>query len=212
MGMWTALPQQAYATYPRYSYSSHYQPRYTGPLASSVPAGVNGQVIPVSDTYEVTAARNAFFDAYQKQLAAVGAIGSYNPAVGAIGSYNPAVGAIGSYNPLYQQTPYGGIPSPGQAIYNPGQTTYNPGQTIYNPGQSIYTSGQTIYNPGQAIYSPGQAYTTTPFYAQTIPATVVVANGHVQDTPEVAAAKAQFFALYNQQAALAAAAPDVYNH
>ena len=39
-------------------------------------------------------------------------------------------------------------------------------------------------------------------------------NGYLADTPEVAAAKANFFHLYNQQAAAAAYAPDtdVYHH
>ncbi|KAK4317844.1 hypothetical protein Pmani_011083 [Petrolisthes manimaculis] len=49
----------------------HVQPRYTGPLASSVPAGVGGKIIPVSDTYEVASAKNAFFRAYDEQLARI---------------------------------------------------------------------------------------------------------------------------------------------
>merc|ERR1719369_1414464 len=35
---------------------------------------------------------------------------------------------------------------------------------------------------------------------------------HIPDTPEVAAAKAQFFATYRAQAAAAAAAPDIATH
>ncbi|XP_064085116.1 cuticle protein CP1499-like [Macrobrachium nipponense] len=147
----SALPHQAsYIPFPSYSYGGTYQPKYVGPLASSVPAGVGGKVIPVSDTYEVAAARQAFFDAYQKQLAAVGAYGRYAAA------------------PVYHHQ------APVHAV----------------------------------VHAP--AYLPAASYAHTIPSTVVVANGHVQDTPEVASAKAQFFHLYNKQAAAAAAAPDDY--
>ena len=50
------------------------QPSYPGPLASNVPAGVNGQIIPVSETFEVAAARDQFFRAYQNQLDTINAI------------------------------------------------------------------------------------------------------------------------------------------
>ncbi|XP_066942150.1 cuticle protein CP1499-like [Macrobrachium rosenbergii] len=54
------------------------QPKWTGPLASSVPAGVDGAITQVSETSEVSAARSAFFNAYQQQLAAVaGGSGRY---------------------------------------------------------------------------------------------------------------------------------------
>ena len=45
------------------------QAPYVGPLASSVPTG-----IPVGDTYEVAAARDQFFRAYQNQLNTIYAI------------------------------------------------------------------------------------------------------------------------------------------
>ena len=44
--------------------------KWVGPLATDTPAGINGQVTPVGDTADVTAARNAFFAAYNKALAA----------------------------------------------------------------------------------------------------------------------------------------------
>ncbi|XP_064083946.1 uncharacterized protein LOC135199722 [Macrobrachium nipponense] len=46
------------------------QPAYRGPFASSVPAGVDGRVTPVSDTAEVRAATNAFYRAYKAQVEA----------------------------------------------------------------------------------------------------------------------------------------------
>ncbi|XP_045101510.1 uncharacterized protein LOC123498473 [Portunus trituberculatus] len=56
------------------------QAPYVGPLASSVPAGIGGKVIPVSDTYEVAAARDQFFRAYQDQLNTIYAIRANRPA------------------------------------------------------------------------------------------------------------------------------------
>ncbi|XP_064085118.1 uncharacterized protein LOC135200418 [Macrobrachium nipponense] len=148
MGLCSALPYQAsYSAFPSYfSYSGAYQPTYLGPLAPSFPAGVhNGQLFPVSDTYEASAARQATLDAYQRQVAAVGAFGRL----------------------------------------------------------------ASVYNnlPHSLVHAPGQAYSTAP-YGQAIPSSpVVVRDGFVQDAPEVAAAKAQLFALYNQRAA---AAPGIY--
>ncbi|KAK3865797.1 hypothetical protein Pcinc_028617 [Petrolisthes cinctipes] len=46
-------------------------PRYTGPVAATVPAGVDGQIVQVPDTHEVMAARNKFFTTYNEQLAKV---------------------------------------------------------------------------------------------------------------------------------------------
>lgn len=124
-------------------------PRYVGPLASSVPAGVGGKLIPVSDTYEVAAARDQFSRAYKDQLNTINAI------------------RASRYS------------SPGY-----GYATYDPTVHVSHAGYSI----------------PSYSHTGVPT--------------PVGDTPEVKAAKATFFRLYNKQAAAAAAAPDdyVYTH
>ncbi|XP_068226285.1 cuticle protein CP1499-like isoform X2 [Palaemon carinicauda] len=173
MGLCSALPHQAYTSFPSYSYGGTYQPKYTGPLASSVPAGVDGKVIPVSDTYEVAAAKNAFFDAYQRQLAAVGAYGRY----GATPAYHHAPVHTVVHAPTHH------------VVHAPTH------HVVHTPAHHV------VHAPS---YHPAASYS--------VPSTVVVANGHVQDTPEVAAAKSQFFHLYNKQAAAAAAAPDDYVH
>ncbi|MPC89549.1 Cuticle protein CP1876 [Portunus trituberculatus] len=46
------------------------QPKWTGPLASKVPAGLPGSSAVLSDTAEVAAAKNAFFHTYSAQVAA----------------------------------------------------------------------------------------------------------------------------------------------
>merc|ERR1711970_1216856 len=56
-----ASPQQATVI--------HQQPRWTGPLAHTVPAGVQG-LTQVADTADVQAATRSFLAAYQAQLAA----------------------------------------------------------------------------------------------------------------------------------------------
>ncbi|XP_042857811.1 cuticle protein CP1499-like [Penaeus japonicus] len=73
-----ATPQQAV-----YRPSPAAQPKWYGPVAATVPAGVDGTITPVSDTQEVSAARNAFLNAYNAQVrATVGAapaVPSYTP-------------------------------------------------------------------------------------------------------------------------------------
>ncbi|ROT82493.1 cuticle protein BD2 [Penaeus vannamei] len=121
-------------------YGAPYQPKWTGPVAATVPAGVDGTITPVSDTYEVSAARNAFFKAYNAQLAAVGAYRYGTPAYHhATPAVHVSVAAPAAHHSVFT---YGAAPAP------------------------------------------------------------------VGDTPAVAAAKADFFRLYNLQAAAAAAAPD----
>ena len=73
--------QVAATTGPKATYNQWAQPapaynqqpttqKWTGPLATDTPAGLHGQVIPVGDTADVAAARNAFFASYNKALAA----------------------------------------------------------------------------------------------------------------------------------------------
>ncbi|ROT82491.1 cuticle protein BD2 [Penaeus vannamei] len=121
-------------------YGAPYQPKWTGPVAATVPAGVDGTITPVSDTYEVSAARNAFFKAYNAQLAAVGAYRYGTPA-------------------YHHATP------------------------------AVHVS----------VAAPAAHHSALTYGAAPAP---------VGDTPAVAAAKADFFRLYNLQAAAAAAAPD----
>ena len=78
-----------------YAYGSHAyrygQPRYVGPLASNV----DGRITPVSDTYEVAAARDGFFRAYQNQLATIYAIRATH-------GYDPVHGGHDSHgNPVH---------------------------------------------------------------------------------------------------------------
>jgi len=61
-----AAPQQAFQTV------VPVQTKWMGPVAATIPAGVDGTITPVGDTAEVAAARNAFLNAYRAQVAATG--------------------------------------------------------------------------------------------------------------------------------------------
>ncbi|XP_047478862.1 cuticle protein CP1499-like [Penaeus chinensis] len=146
LGVCSASLQQAY----NHGYN-YVQPRYVGPLASTVPAGVDGTITPVSDTYEVAAARGAFFRAYQDQLATIAAL-------------------------RY------GAPATHYAVHS---------------APAVHTAFPAGYSAGPVVHQAALSYGVP---------------GQVRDTPEVSAAKAEFFRLYNQQAAAAAAAPDYDAH
>ncbi|XP_042867842.1 cuticle protein CP1499-like, partial [Penaeus japonicus] len=86
-----AAPQQAlyHHAAPQQTFYAPVQPKWTGPVAATVPAGVDGTITPVSDTQEVSAARNAFLNAYNAQVRAT---------VG-------AAPAVPSYTPTYHHAP-----------------------------------------------------------------------------------------------------------
>ncbi|XP_068227251.1 cuticle protein CP1499-like [Palaemon carinicauda] len=105
------IPHQAHN--PVHHHSTHHQvhhhmaqhqpaqftPKWTGPVAATVPAGVNGAITPVGDTADVNAARQAFFNAYQAQLSAtVGAAPSFPQAVPV---HTPAHVPAHTFNPVH---------------------------------------------------------------------------------------------------------------
>ncbi|XP_066942155.1 cuticle protein CP1876-like isoform X1 [Macrobrachium rosenbergii] len=78
------IPHQAHNTFHHmaHHHQAQFTPKWTGPVAATVPAGVDGTVTPVGDTADVSAARQAFFNAYQAQLSAtVGAAPAFPHAV-----------------------------------------------------------------------------------------------------------------------------------
>ncbi|XP_066942158.1 cuticle protein CP1499-like [Macrobrachium rosenbergii] len=135
---------QAYSNQGHYQphHQGQYQPKWTGPVAATVPAGVNGAITPVGDTADVNAARQAFFSAYQNQLAAT-------------------AGAPGHQSGQWQPAPA-----------HHGGSQYQPKWT-----------------------GP---------VAATVPAGLPGSSPNVADTPEVQAAKANFFQTFQRQAAAAA--------
>lgn len=158
----SASPGYGYGHGQGYGYD-YSQPRYVGPLASSIPAGVGGKIIPVSDTYEVAAARKQFSRAYKEQLNTIHAIRAHR--YGSPGYGHAAPSYYGAAGPKYVS----------HAVYSPA-----------------------VHVPHAGYGTPSYGYAGAP--------------AQVRDTPEVAAAKADFFRLYNKQAAAAAAAPDDYTH
>ncbi|XP_064084079.1 spidroin-2-like [Macrobrachium nipponense] len=142
--------------------------------------------VPGADTPAVAAAKAQFFSLYNQQAALAAAAPDDNHS----GGYAPKPGAY--YNTGGHDT----------GAYNPGD---------YNTG---------AYNP--AIHGGGQYRPEHQFGSQHLPSTGHYGGAHhgaalrgvVGDTPEVAAAKAQFFRAFEKQAAAAAAAasPDDKYH
>ncbi|XP_071551803.1 cuticle protein CP1499-like [Panulirus ornatus] len=174
---------QAYNPGPAH-YSAPAQPKWVGPVASSVPAGVNGKVIPVSDTPEVAAARNAFFRAYQNQLAAVS-----GPRYGS-GHAGPSFTHAA---PAHSYSVSTHVSAP---VHVPAAPVHVPAAPVHIPAAHVHVSGGSYGAP--AVHVTAHGYHGAPT--------------QVGDTPEVAAAKAEFFRTYERQAAAAAAAPDDYTH
>ncbi|XP_069999505.1 cuticle protein CP1499-like [Penaeus vannamei] len=147
-----ATPQQAIHRPPPSAHrpSPAAQPQWYGPVAATVPAGVDGTITPVGDTHEVAAARTAFLNAYNAQVRATAG----------------AAPAVPSFAPAYSPAP--AVPA-----------------------------------------APVQPKWTGPV-AATVPAGLPGSAPQVADTPEVAAAKQEFFNTFQRQAA--AAAPPSRNY
>ncbi|XP_045101839.1 cuticle protein CP1876-like [Portunus trituberculatus] len=161
---------QAYGipTYGTPAHSTHSygygQPRYVGPLASSVPAGVGGKIIPVSDTYEVAAAKNQFFRTYQDQVNTINAIRASRPT-----RYGTSYGSAG---PVHISHP---APAPTPAVVS---TYSGPARVSHSISAPVHVFQSSYGAPAVSHSSYG-----TPSYAP------FTAPTQVSDTPEVAAAK-----------------------
>nr|XP_027224961.1 cuticle protein CP1499-like [Penaeus vannamei] len=141
--------------------ASPQQPKWTGPPAATIPAGVDGTITPVSDTLEVAVARQIFMNAYQAQVAATV-----------------------------------GIPP-----------TAAPKAPAKEPAAAASKQAVKVAAPKQAVKEPAPAQPKwTGPVAATVPAGLPGSSPQVADTPEVTAAKQQFFSIYNRQAAAAAPA------
>ena len=162
------------------------QPPYVGPLASSVPAGVGGKIIPVSDTYEVAAARDQFFKTYQNQLNTIQGIRASRPS-----HYGTSYGSAGPVHVSHSARPvsHSTFSAPARVAHS-----------INAPAVQVSHSSYGV--PAKVSHS---AYGASSYGHFSVPT-------QVNDTPEVAAAKAEFFRLFKQQAAAAAAAPDDYTY
>lgn len=62
--------RQTYTPEPVYVEAPRPQPRWTGPLASQIPAGLPGSTAFVADTPEVSAAKSDFYNSFRSQIKA----------------------------------------------------------------------------------------------------------------------------------------------
>nr|XP_045619017.1 postacrosomal sheath WW domain-binding protein-like [Procambarus clarkii] len=172
------------------------QPKYVGPVAATIPAGIGGKVIPVSDTYEVAAAKDDFYKAYDKQLNTLDIIRSSR--YGTPG-YAPALPVHKApVAPIFAST---GSYGPPAVAYGAPAVSYGAPAVSY--GAPAVSYGAPTVSYGAPIGSYGASIGSYGYHG---PPT------QVHDTPEVVAAKAEFFKLYNKQAAAAASAPDLYTY
>ncbi|XP_063598279.1 prespore vesicle protein-like [Penaeus indicus] len=217
LGVCSASLQQAY----NHGYN-YVQPRYVGPLASTVPAGVDGTITPVSDTYEVAAARGAFFRAYQDQLATVNALRYGAPATHhAVHHSAPAVHQ--NAQTVHHNTPavHNRVP----AVHHNVDSVHHSAPTVHHNAPAVHHNAPTVHNRAPTVHHNVAVHHSAPAVHHNAPAahhraptvhhnvaavsqSLPAVPDQVRDTPEVSAAKAEFFRLYNQQAAAAAAAPD----
>ncbi|XP_037798189.1 histidine-rich protein PFHRP-II-like [Penaeus monodon] len=192
LGVCSASLQQAY----NHGYN-YVQPRYVGPLASTVPAGVDGTITPVSDTYEVAAARGAFFRAYQDQLATVNALRYGTPATHH---------AVHHSAPAVQQNV--------ASVHHSAPAVHQNVASVHHSAPAVHQNVASVHHSASAVHqNVASVHQNVAAVHHGVPAGHYSAGlGQVRDTPEVSAAKAEFFRLYNQQAAAAAAAPDHHAH
>ncbi|XP_037798530.1 uncharacterized protein LOC119593650, partial [Penaeus monodon] len=239
LGVCSTSLQQAY----NHGYN-FVQPRYVGPLASTVPAGVDGTITPVSDNYEVAAARGAFFRAYQDQLATVNALSYETPAthraahrsVPSVQHNAPAVhyntSAVHHNAPtvhnretemhhnieaVHHKAPavYHNAPDVhfnalamhdnAPAVHHNTAVVHDRAPAVHQNAASVHHRAPAVHRNAPTVYHREPAvHHNVAAVSQSLPAV----PGQVRDTPEVSAARAEFFRLYNLQAAAAAAAPD----
>merc|ERR1712055_722940 len=118
--------------------------------------------------------------------------------------------AVASYAPVAYQGPYHipTVTADGFLLDEPAVAAAKANHfALYN--QAAHAAGAHGY--AHAAYAPAH-YAAAPHHGYYGYIPTVTADGFLLDTPEVAAAKANHFALYNQAAHAAAAAPDYDAH
>ncbi|XP_069996798.1 splicing factor 3A subunit 2-like [Penaeus vannamei] len=187
----------------------------------------------VSDTAEVAAARGAFFRAYQDQLATIadlryGAPAAHHTAAAVhqnVAAVHHSRQAVHQNVPsVHHSTPavHKNVPSVHQnapAVRHSTPTVHQNVAAVHHSTPAVHHNTPAVHHSTPAVHqNVAVVHHSGPTVHQNVPAVhQKVAAGHqslpsglgpVQDTPEVSAARAEFFRLYNLQAAAAAAAPD----
>ena len=170
---------------------------WTGPVAATVPAGVNGALNQVPDTADVAAARQAFLAAYNAQLAATGARPTTHSAP--VVQQAPAVlhGATKWTGPLAATVP-AGLPGSSNVAHTAEVEAAR--QAFFN---AFRAAGGVAGHHAPAAPVPVQAPAHRFGGQWTGPVAATISaglpgSGPVQDTAEVAAARAAFFQAHQQ--------------
>lgn len=214
-------------------HSAPQTPVWTGPLASTIPAGVQGSLMQVSDTPEVVAARRAFENTFQKQLRATVPqkfSAHHAPRMNSISipthqrSQIPAVPTQPRWTGPVAATIPAGLPGSTSQVRNTPEVeaainqftkAYNDAVIATSPvvshqaasstprrHQSFSFASQPQPQPHFSTFQPKPAPAPQPRWTGPVAATIpagLPGSTVVGDTPEVAAAKASFGRVFQQQ-------------
>lgn len=189
-------------------------PKWTGPVAATIPAGVQGSAAQVADTAEVTAARNAFLAAYRAQVAATTGqhvapqfsshnTGHYTPVQHTFQpapAFNAIQAAPQKYSGPFAATIPAGVNGQIIPVSDTAEVVAARNAFLAAYNNALAATSPAVQNTNvrshQYVAQPQPAKYTGPF-ASTIPAGLPGAGYQVAQTADVAAATAEFTRAYN---------------
>ncbi|XP_066941349.1 sialidase-like [Macrobrachium rosenbergii] len=224
LGATTPAPAYSYVSTPAsaYNYATTLAPTYVSTPASaynyvstpasaynyvSTPASAYNYATTLAPTYNYGTAATSAFRPSTYLGSTPSPLGHYSVSSSTPGYYQPpSYSTSGSYVTPSPVGLYGGSNLLSRNPYHYGTTSsYGNGYSV-TPAVLTHHSVQSIYPQNTVTYNPYNVLASSPFnrvnsYSHSAPSNIVVSNGYIQDTPEVAAAKAEFFRLYNSAAA-----------
>nr|XP_053635081.1 uncharacterized protein LOC128690430 [Cherax quadricarinatus] len=196
----------------KYNPGHYHQPKWTGPVAATIPAGVDGTITPVSDTRDVSAARNAFFNAYQSQLAAT-AGRAPSPHYQGAPSYTPSYHHQPKWTGPVAATVPAGLPGSHPVVDTPEVAAAKHSFFSTYQRQAAAAAPPTRADEDQERIQYGSLLSHNNIMRTLVILAVLgvcSAVPSIGDTPEVAAEKARFFQAF--RAAEASAKPHYNAH
>lgn len=198
------ITQQAFHhSAPNHFHGAPHTPKWRGPLAATVPAGVDGTITPVADTAEVAQAKRAFETAFQQQLRAT----VPHPSGNSIHFQSAQPASFHQTQPKWRGPLATNIPAglPGSVSQVPNTPEVEAAIAEFT---RTFNSAARSASP-VARHTPFQSFTPVhstshqqprwqgPF-AATVPAGLP-GSGAVSDTADVAQARASFDRAFQQQ-------------
>ncbi|XP_064083952.1 uncharacterized protein LOC135199727 [Macrobrachium nipponense] len=185
-----------------YNYATTLAPTYN---YATTPASAYNYASTLAPTYNYATTATSAFRPSTYLGSSPSSLGHYSVSSSTPGYFQPpSYSTSGSY---VTPSPLGlyGSSLLSRNPYQLGTTSYGNGYSV-TPAVLTHHSAQSIYPQNTVTYNPYNVLASSPYsrvnsYSHSVPSNIVVSNGYVQDTPEVAAAKAEFFRSYNSVAA-----------